>query len=134
MILSQVTSLDGRVDEIEASLSRVKRKCRELWSSKFVRDKVRRGDAGLFEFMQDGRRVALMVVERYDQGDAPWMNVWILEGSPGIERTADMVALIDGLARSIGAGVWRFTGRIGWSRVLRRYAKPVAVAYERKLS
>lgn len=78
------------------------------------------------------KHIAYMVCERCEQGEAPWMNVWILEGA-GLERASECVPLIDELARSVGASAWRCFGRKGWGRALSAYLAPQAVVYERAL-
>ena len=113
---------------LEASFQRVKDKTGDRWTVPFVLDRIQQGKAGLFRLHDDGSHMAYMVVERYEQGEAPWMNVWILEGD-GLDRFDECVPLVDGLAKSIGAVAWRCTGRKGWAKFL----KPVAVVYERDL-
>lgn len=130
MILSQVDSPDW--PEIEASLRRVKEKTGERWSLPFVISRIREGKAGLFRFHDGDKHIAYMVCERCEQGEASWMNVWILEGA-GLERASECVPLIDELARSVGASAWRCFGRKGWGRALSAYLTPQAVVYERAL-
>lgn len=78
---------------------------------------------------KDQSHLGFCVVERYEQGEAPWMNVWIVEGE-GIEHAPECLATLDDLARRIGAVAWRATGRKGWKAV---GLKPVAVVYEREV-
>lgn len=114
---------------VETALQRVKEKTGEKWTPAFVMSRITSGQAGLFRFTDDGNHVAWMVVERYDQGET-WMNVWIVEGE-GLERGLECMALVDTLARQIGASSWRCTGRKGWGKALG--IKPVATVYERTL-
>ena len=124
--------IQGLPDEdFKRALDRIKAKTGELWAPSFVLERVKSGNAGLFRFV-DESPFAWMVVERYDQGKA-WMNVWLMEGSPGPHRTAEMVRLIDELCIRLGCERWRFTGRKGWERALHGYARPVATVYEREL-
>lgn len=113
---------------LERSLQRVKDKTRDRWTVPFLLGRIQTGQAGLFRFHDDGEHMAFMVVERYDQGEAPWMNVWILEGD-GLDRFDECLPLVDLLARQIGATAWRCTGRRGWAKWL----KPIATVYEREL-
>lgn len=124
MRLLPVNLLD---DEVRKSISRVRERSKERWSVEFVIQSIEAGNSGLFHFWDDGH-IAFMVVEKYSQGDRPWMNVWILEGA-GLDRIKDALPLIDGLARSIGCVAWRATGRKGWGRWL----KPIATVYEREI-
>lgn len=114
---------------VETALRRVKEKTGDKWTPAFVFDRILGGHAGLFRFTDDGEHVAWMVVERYDQGET-WMNVWIVEGA-GLDRGVECMALVDTLARQIGASSWRCTGRKGWGRALG--IKPIATVYERNL-
>jgi hypothetical protein len=57
------------------------------------------------------------------------MNVWIVEGE-GIEHAPECLALLDDLARSVGAVAWRCTGRKGWRSI---GLEPIATVYERKV-
>ena len=116
--------------ELRQSLLRVKEKTGELWTPEFIRSRIESGHAGLFEFIEEAR-LAFLVVERYDQGEEPWANVWVIEGSPGLGRAEEMVRLVDGLMRCNGISRWRFTGRKGWGRLLG--LKPVAVVFEREV-
>ena len=113
---------------VEESLRRVKTKTRERWSLPFVFWKLQNKEAGLFRFHDDGKHVAYMVVERYDQGDGPWLNVWILEGN-GLELAQECLARIDELAKASGCDSWRCTGRRGWKAI---GLKPIATVYERE--
>ena len=113
---------------LEQALWRVKEKTGEKWEPNFVAARIQAGQAGLFEFKDDGH-LAWMVVERYDQGEV-WMNVWILEGE-GLDRMQEAIPLIDLLAKQIGASSWRFTGRKGWGGM---GFKPIATVYERELT
>lgn len=114
---------------VEPALQRVLEKTGESWTPSFVLERIQSGNAGLFEF-RDTEHIAWMVVERYDQGGNPWMNVWILEGQGLEEHGKECLPLVDLLARQIGATSWRCTGRKGW-RVLG--LKPIATVYERNL-
>lgn len=114
--------------ELRQSLLRVKEKTGQLWTPEFIRSRIESGHAGLFEFV-DGKRLAFLVVERYEQGAEPWANVWVIEGSPGLGRAEEMVRLVDGLMRCNGIKRWRFTGRKGWGRLLG--LRPIATVFER---
>lgn len=102
----------------------------EPWTPGFVMGCLERGAAALFRIHDDGEHIAYMVVERMEQGGAPWMNVWCLWGSQ-LERHGEVVPLIDRLAKDIGCDRWRCTGRRGWEKVGLR---PVATVFERKLT
>jgi hypothetical protein len=120
--------------EIESSLWRVKRTTGERWSVDFVIDRIQSGDAGLFEFIADDNRIAVMVVEG-PYGSPPVMNVWILEGLSCVGNRDEMIALIDDLARSIGAKSWKLESpRRGWARMLRGYITRTRTVYERDLT
>lgn len=112
--------------DVERAFQRVKKKTGERWTLPFVFKRLAEGKAGLFRFVAE-KHIAYMVCELYEQGEAPWMNVWILEGE-GLERADECLPLIDGLARSIGAVAWRCTGRKGWKAI---GLKPIATVYER---
>jgi hypothetical protein len=112
--------------DVERAFQRVKQKTGERWTLPFVFQRLAEGKAGLFHFVAE-KHIAYMVCELYEQGEAPWMNVWILEGE-GLERADECLPLIDGLARSIGAVAWRCTGRKGWKAI---GLKPIATVYER---
>lgn len=114
---------------LEASFQRVKEKTGERWAPPFVLARIVEGKAGLFRFQDDGKHLGYCVVERYEQGEAPWMNVWIVEGE-GVEHAPECLAALDDLARRIGAVAWRATGRKGWKSI---GLKPVAVVYEREV-
>ena len=111
------------------SFQRIKDKTKERWSPAFVLDRIASQYAGLFHINDDGDHIAWMVVERYEQGESPWLNVWLLEGE-GIERAQEILPLIDDLARSVGCVAWRCTGRKGWESIGLR---PIATVYERTL-
>jgi hypothetical protein len=128
LILSPVDSVHLIWPHLEMSLQRVKDKTGERWSPVFVLKRIQEGAAALFRFSDNGRHIAYMVCERYDQGEV-WMNVWIVEGA-GLEMFDECLPLVDGLAKSIGATSWRCTGRKGWAKFL----KPVATVYERELT
>lgn len=130
--LSPVDSAHLIWPHLEASLQRVKDKTGERWTPPFVLRQIQEGKAGLFRFHEDGRHLAYMVVERLE-GYEVSLNVWILEGSPGLDKAQALVSLIDNLARSVGARVWKFTGRKGWARLLEGYTRPVATVYEREI-
>ena len=115
---------------VEKALLRVKEKTGERWTSAFVMSRITSGNAGLFRFTDDGAHVAWMVVERYAQGESPYMNVWIVEGD-GLEKGLECMVLVDTLARQIGATAWRCTGRKGWGKALG--LEPIAAVYERSL-
>jgi hypothetical protein len=120
-------------DELPAvyqSLLRVKRKGKERWAPAFVLERVREGLAGLFRFEEEGKHYGYMVVERIDQGDGVWMNVWALEGK-GLDRFGDCLPLVDNLAASIGATSWRCAGRKGWGAM---GLKPIATVFEREIT
>ena len=133
MILSPIDSAHLIWPHLEASLQRVKDKTGDRWSTNFVLSKIQSGNAGLFRFHDRGTHIAYAVVERYDQGEKPWMNVWILEGDIGAPRARDVVQCLDELAKSVGAKVWRFTGRKGWGKALGEMVKPIATVYEREI-
>ena len=114
---------------LEASFQRVKDKTGERWTPNFVMSRIQAGHAGLFRIHDDGKHIAYMVVERYAQGESPWMNVWILEGK-GLHKAPEILPAIDELAKGIGAVAWRCTGRRGWESI---GLKPVSVVYERTL-
>ncbi len=132
--LSPIDSVHLIWPHLEAALLRVKEKTGERWSPPFVFERIVSGNAGLFRLHENGAHMAYLVVERYDQGEV-WMNVWILEGE-GMDDgvNAEVVALLDGLAKQVGASAWRFTGRKGWGRALKGFIKPVATVYERVLT
>ena len=113
---------------LEASLQRVKDKTGDRWTVPFVLGRIAESKAGLFRFHDDGEHLAFMVVQRIEEGESPWMNIWILEGD-GLNRFEECLPLVDGLAKSIGAVAWRCTGRKGWAK----YLKPIATVYEREL-
>ena len=131
MILSPIDSAHLIWPHLEASLERVIQKTGERWTPPFVLRQIQDKKAGLFRFHEDGRHLAYMVVERLT-GYETVLNVWILEGSPGLDKAGEMVGLIDALAKDVGASHWKFTGRKGWGRLLRKYCNPVATVYERK--
>ena len=115
---------------VEPALERVKAKTGESWTPSFVLERIQSGNAGLFEFRGDSH-IGWMVVERYAQGDEPWMNVWILEGNGLDEFGKDCLPLVDDLARKMGASTWRCTGRKGWGKAFG--LRPIATVYEREL-
>lgn len=127
--LSPVDSAHLIWPHLEASLIRVKEKTGERWTPPFVLARIVEGKAGLFRFQDDGRHLGYCVVERYEQGEKPWMNVWIVEGDV-LEHAPECLEELDKLARSIGAVAWRATGRKGWKSI---GLKPVAVVYEREV-
>ena len=130
--LSPIDSVHLIWPHLEAALIRVKEKTGERWAPPFVFERIVSGQAGLFRLHDEGTHVAYLVCERYEQGESPWMNVWILSGDGmADEVNAEVVALLDGLAKQIGATSWRFTGRKGWGRALKGFIKPVATVYER---
>lgn len=114
-------------EEVERSIQRVKDKTGDRWTVPFVLARIQAGMAGLFE-LRDKKHIAYIVLERYEQGEAPWMNVWILEGA-GLEYAQEVIPLIDGVCKEIGCVAWRCTGRKGWAKFL----KPVATVYEREV-
>lgn len=114
---------------VEKALERVREKTGERWTPPFVLARILNQEAGLFRFTDDGDHVAWMVAERYEQGEAPWLHVWILEGE-GLEHSAQAIALIDALAGNVGCMVWRLTGRKGWGKVLG--LKPIGYVFERE--
>lgn len=92
--------------------------------------KIRNGEAQSFRFDDGREHLAWMVVEAY--GEPLILNVWILEGWPGIENRAEMIALIDDLAREVGAKSWKLESpRKGWARMLRGYITRTRTVYER---
>ena len=115
---------------LEASFQRVKDKTGDRWTVPFVLDRIASGHAGLFRVHDDGEHMGYMVAEKYEQGEAPWMNVWIIEGV-GLERFHEVLTLVDQLARTIGCVAWRCTGRKGWKAI---GLKPIATVYERELT
>ena len=118
--------------DLVRAIERVKRKTGERWSADFVIRKIRNGEAQAFRFDDGTEHLAWMVVEAY--GDPRIMNVWILEGWPGIENRDRMVRLIDELATSIGAKKWKMESpRKGWARMLRGYITRTRTVYERDL-
>lgn len=114
---------------VEESLKRVKAKTGERWSLPFVFWKLQNKEAGLFRFHEDGKHLGYCVVEVYEQGEGPWLNVWIVEGE-GLEVADEALKRIDDLCRVIGAKFWRCTGRKGWKAI---GLKPIATVYERKV-
>jgi len=111
---------------LERSFQRVKDKTGDRWAVPFVFERIQQGKAGLFE-LYDTDHAAYVVVELMEQGDAPWMNLWILEGQ-GLEKHSECMPLFDELAKSVGAVAWRCTGRKGWKAI---GLKPIATVYER---
>ena len=113
---------------VEAALNRVIAKTGERWTPPFVLGRILSGQAGLFRFTDDGEHKGWLVVERMEQGQAPYMNVWILEGE-GLEHSKQAIALIDALAGNVGCKAWRLTGRKGWGKVLG--LDPIGYVFER---
>jgi hypothetical protein len=119
--------------DLVRALERVKRKTGERWTVGFVLERIRHGDAHAFRFDDGTEHLAWMVCEAY--GEPLVMNVWILEGWPGIENRDAMVRLIDKLALSIGAKTWKLESpRKGWARMLRGYVTRTRTVYERDLT
>lgn len=114
---------------VEASLLRVKAKTGERWTPPFVLSRLNSGDAKLFRVHGEGTS-GFMVCEIYAQGEKPWLNIWIMEGS-GFTRSHSpkLISQIDVLAKSVGCVAWRCVGRRGWARFL----KPIAQVYEREV-
>ena len=108
----------------------MKEKRGERWTPAFVMEQIASQNAGLFNINDDGEHLGWMVCERFEQGEQPWMNVWIVEGE-GLEVAPEVLPLIDKLAKSIGCVAWRCTGRKGWKRIGLR---PIATVYERVLT
>ena len=116
--------------DLRRALERVKRVTGERWTADFVIQRIRSGEAQSFRFDNGIEHLAWMVVEAY--GEPLVMNVWILEGWPGIENREEMIALIDDLARSIKAKFWKLESpRKGWARMLRGYITRTRTVYER---
>lgn len=111
-------------------LQSIQEKRGEPWTPAFVMGALEAGNAALFRIHDDGEHIAYMVVERMEQGGAPWINVWCLWGGP-LERHEEIVPLIDKLALDVGCDRWRCTGRRGWEKIGLR---PVATVFERKLT
>jgi len=111
---------------LEQSFQRVKEKTGDRWTVPFVFERIQQGKAGLFE-LYDTDHAAYVVVERVEQGEPPWMNIWILEGE-GLEKASECIPLFDELAKSVGAVAWRCTGRKGWKAI---GLKPIATVYKR---
>ena len=117
---------DGRLYD---AIERVRKKAggSPAW---YVIQQIHRGNAGAFLFDEVE---TYMVVERLVT-DVVTMHVWIISGSPGATHLAEMVSLVDDLARRLGANTWKMESpRKGWARALRDYVKPVRVVYERIL-
>lgn len=114
-------------EEVERSIKKVKDKTGDRWTVPFVLARIQAGMAGLFE-LRDKKHIAYIVLEKYEQGEAPWMNVWILEGA-GLEYAQEVLPLLDQKCKEIGCVAWRCTGRKGWAKFL----KPVATVYEREV-
>lgn len=96
----------------------------------YVIQQIKAGGAGAFLFDEVD---TYLVVERLVTHEVT-MHIWIISGSPGPQHIAEMVSLVDDLARRLGANSWKMESpRKGWARALRDYVKPVRLVYERKL-
>jgi hypothetical protein len=96
----------------------------------YVIQQIYRGNAGAFLFDEVDTYI---VVERLVT-DVVTMHVWIISGSPGPTHIAEMVSLVDDLAKRLGANTWKMESpRKGWARALQDYVKPARVVYERIL-
>lgn len=116
--------------DLVRALNRVKRRTGERWSPEFVIGRIHAGQAQSFRFDSGDEHLAWMVVEAY--GEPLTLNIWVLEGWPGIENRNAMVRLIDELALSIGAKTWKMESpRKGWARMLRGYVSRTRTVYER---
>ena len=116
--------------DLVRALERVKLRTGERWTPEFVISRIESGDAKAFRFDSGDEHLAWMVCEAY--GEPLVLNVWILEGWPGVENRAAIVARIDELASLIGAKTWKWESpRRGWARVLRGYVTRTRTVYER---
>ena len=115
------------------ALGRCKKKCRERWEVDYVVQYINDGHAGLFAMVDEGKRVAHIVVERLVSFEVT-LNVWIAVGSRGSGTVGDVVDLFDGLARSVGAAHWKWESpRMGWAKMLEPYITAERKVYERKV-
>lgn len=104
------------------------------WPVEFVKGEIDGSRAAVFRFIRDGKHLAYMVVERVDSFDVS-LNVWAFagdfEGDHSPQLIDEVTALIDQLARNVGACRWKAEGREGWGRVLRDRASRSFTVYER---
>lgn len=99
----------------------------------FVFYRIQEGRAGLFRFEEYGKHVAFLICEMHS-GHENVLNIWCMEGSPGIRKRDEMVRLIDELARDSGAVFWKLESpRKGWAKVLRGFVTNTRTVYERKI-
>jgi hypothetical protein len=121
------------------ALQRVKEKTKDRWTPEYVSDCItgsyegmRRASATLYS-LRDPDHIAYIVVEVL-RGYEVTLNIWIVEGSRGLRSVAEIVALFDDLARSVGATHWKWESpRKGWARHLRRFITSERKVYERKV-
>lgn len=123
-------------EEMLPELQRAKEKTGARWTPEYIRDAILLQHACAFRFTEGGVHRGYLIVERISTFEVT-LNCWVLVGDFGpdaIDRVDEIVALIDQLARDVGATRWRLeTPRDGWQRVLHAHASRVLTVYERDL-
>lgn len=106
------------------------------WPVDYVRDEIEAGRAAVFRFIRGGEHLGYLLVERLSTFEVT-LNVWAFVGDfgpQGRDTVDEVVGLLDGLAKDVGAKRWRAEGREGWLRVLRDRATRTFTVFERDVT
>jgi hypothetical protein len=121
---------------VREGLERVKVKGKEKWFVEDVYTAIRTKRSTLYIARDEDKPIGFFVAEMSIE---PFSNehvlfVWCLFGMNELSHTDECIEYLDRLAHSIGAKRIRFTGRHGWSRVLKGKFTDVRRIYERELT